>query len=44
MAGALVRLRADAYADGRLIAEVAAGVVVRRLRFDDHNRQSNAER
>jgi ANTAR domain-containing protein len=38
LAEALVRLRAYAYADGRLIAEVAADVVARRLRFDDHNR------
>ena len=37
LAEALVRLRAYAYADGRLIAEVAADVVARRLRFDDHN-------
>jgi hypothetical protein len=37
LAEALVRLRAHAYADGRPIAEVAADVVVRRLRFDDHN-------
>jgi GAF domain-containing protein len=37
LAEALVRLRAHAYADGRLIAEVAADVVGRRLRFhDDH--------
>jgi hypothetical protein len=35
LAEALVRLRAYAYADGRLIAEVAADVVARRLRFDD---------
>jgi ANTAR domain-containing protein len=35
LAEALVRLRAHAYADGRLIAEVAADVVARRLRFDD---------
>jgi hypothetical protein len=34
LAEALVRLRAYAYADGRLIAEVAADVVARRLRFD----------
>jgi hypothetical protein len=38
LAEALVRLRAHAYADGRLIAEVAADVVARRLDFDDHNR------
>jgi len=37
LAEALVRLRAHAYADGRLIAEVAADVVARRLRFDDHD-------
>jgi ANTAR domain len=37
VAEALVRLRAYAYADGRLIAEVAADVVARRLRFDGHN-------
>jgi hypothetical protein len=38
LAEALVRLRAHAYAEGRLIAEVAADVVARRLRFDGHNR------
>ncbi len=38
VAEALVRLRAYAYADGRLIAEVAADVVDRRLRFDENNR------
>lgn len=38
LAEALVRLRAYSYADGRLIAEVAADVVARRLRFDDHDR------
>jgi hypothetical protein len=37
LAEALVRLRARAYADGRLIAEVAADVVARRLRFEDPN-------
>ncbi len=37
LAQALVRLRAHAYADGRLIAEVAADVVARRLRFDGDN-------
>lgn len=38
LAEALVRLRARAYADGRLVAEVAADVVARRLRFDEHDR------
>jgi hypothetical protein len=38
LAEALARLRAYAYADGRLIAEVATDVVARRLRFDDHDR------
>ena len=38
LAEALVRLRAYAYADGRLIAEVAADVVARRLRLDDRDR------
>ncbi len=38
LAEALVRLRAHAYADGRPISQVAADVVARRLRFDDHNR------
>ena len=38
VAEALVRLRAYAYADGRLIAEVAADVVARRLRFGEDNR------
>ena len=38
LAEALVRLRARAYGDGRLIAEVAADVVARRLRFDEHDR------
>ncbi len=38
LAEALVRLRAHAYADGRPIAEVAADVVTRRLRFDDQHR------
>jgi len=33
-AEALAHLRAHAYADGRLLAEVAADVVARRLRFD----------
>jgi hypothetical protein len=35
LAEALVRLRAHAYAEDRLIAEVAADVVARRLRFGD---------
>ena len=38
LAEALVRLRAYAYADGRLIAEVASDVVARRLRFDNDQR------
>lgn len=38
LAEALVRLRARAYADGRPIAQVAADVVGRRLRFEDHDR------
>ena len=38
LAEALVRLRAYAYADGRLIAEVASDVVARRLRFDTDQR------
>ena len=37
LAEALVRLRAHAYAEDRLIAEVAADVVARRLRFNDPN-------
>ncbi len=37
LAEALVRLRAYAYAEDRLIAEVAADVVARRLRFDEHD-------
>jgi hypothetical protein len=35
--GSLARLRARAWGDGRLPAEVAADVVARRLRFDDAN-------
>jgi hypothetical protein len=35
LAEALVRLRAHAWGDGRLLADVAADVVARRLRFDD---------
>jgi hypothetical protein len=35
LAEALVRLRAHAYSRDRLIADVAADVVARRLRFDD---------
>ncbi|HZP49609.1 MAG TPA: hypothetical protein VFB40_00495 [Actinocrinis sp.] len=35
LAEALVRLRAYAYAEDRLIAEVAADVVGGRLRFDE---------
>ncbi|HEV3173832.1 MAG TPA: ANTAR domain-containing protein [Actinocrinis sp.] len=38
LAEALVRLRAYAYAEDRLIAEVAADVVARRLRFEDPSR------
>ncbi len=38
VAQALVRLRAHAYADHRLVAEVAADVVARRLRFGEHRR------
>jgi hypothetical protein len=38
LAEALVRLRAHAYGDDRPIAEVAADVVARRLRFEDPNR------
>jgi len=38
VAEALVRLRAHAYADGRLIAQVAADVVARRLRLDQDDR------
>ena len=38
LAEALVRLRAHAYAQERPIAEVAADVVTRRLRFADPNR------
>lgn len=34
---ALVRLRANAFANGRLVADVAVDVVERRLRFDDHD-------
>ncbi len=37
VAQALVRLRARAFADRRLVAEVAADVVARRLRFDDRD-------
>ena len=37
LAEALLRLRAYTYADGRAIAEVAADVVARRLRFDDRD-------
>jgi hypothetical protein len=33
---ALVRLRAYAFGNSRLIAEVAEAVVARRLRLDDH--------
>jgi ANTAR domain-containing protein len=35
LAEALVRLRAHAWTAGRLLADVAADVVARRLRFDD---------
>jgi hypothetical protein len=38
LAEALVRLRAHAYGNGRPIAEVAADVVARRLRFEDPHR------
>jgi hypothetical protein len=38
LAEALVRLRAYAYAEDRLIAEVAADVVARRLHFGDPSR------
>jgi len=38
VAQALVRLRAHAYADHCLVAEVAADVVARRLRFGEHHR------
>ena len=38
LAEALVRLRAHAYAQERPIAEVAADVVARRLRFEEPNR------
>lgn len=38
LAEALVRLRAHAWAEDRLLADVAADVVGRRLRFDDRNR------
>jgi hypothetical protein len=38
LAEALVRLRAHAYGNDRPIAEVAADVVARRLRFEDPNR------
>jgi hypothetical protein len=38
LAEALVRLRARAFAEDRLIAEVAADVVARRLRFGEHDR------
>jgi hypothetical protein len=31
---ALIRLRAYAYAEGRLVGDVAGDVVARRLRFD----------
>ncbi len=34
LAESLVRLRARAYADDRLINDVAADVVARRMRFD----------
>jgi len=37
VAEALVRLRAHAFAHGRLVADVAAEVVARRLRFDEHD-------
>jgi hypothetical protein len=35
---ALVRLRAYAYAEGRLVNDVARDVVARRLRFDETDR------
>ena len=35
LAEALVRLRARAFAEDRLVAEVAADVVARRLRFGE---------
>jgi len=35
---ALVRLRAHAFAHERRIADIAADVVARRVRFDDHDR------
>jgi hypothetical protein len=35
LAGALLRLRAHAYATGRAVSEVATDVVGRRLRFGD---------
>jgi hypothetical protein len=38
LAEALVRLRARAFAEDRLIAEIAADVVARRLRFGGHDR------
>ena len=38
LAEALVRLRARAWAEDRLLADVAADVVARRLRFDDPSR------
>jgi hypothetical protein len=38
LAEALVRLRAHAWSNGFLIAEVAADVVARRLRFDELDR------
>ncbi len=41
LAEAPVRLRADAYGDDRPIAEVAADVVARRLRFEDPNREQS---
>jgi hypothetical protein len=38
LAEALVRLRARAWGGGRPLAEVAADVVARRLRFDEARR------
>ncbi|MFD0630267.1 ANTAR domain-containing protein [Catenulispora yoronensis] len=38
LAEALVRLRAHAWAADRLLADVAADVVARRLRFDEPER------
>jgi hypothetical protein len=44
IAEALIRLRAHAFANGRILAEVAQEVVSRRLRFDDPDHHDGPQR